>query len=83
MLDSNEDFITVNEKFPHIGKKLAVFWGQLECCELFINLMLDTRDGKRQGFPKEIAQAIHRLSMLYDEKFPQYVKSDHPWFNAR
>ena len=83
MIDSNEDFVLVNEKFPHIGKKIAVFWGHQECYELFVNLMLDTRDGARQGFPKEIGQALHRLSMLHDEKFPQYVKAGHPWLNAR
>ena len=82
MID-NEDFVLVNEKFPHIGRKIEVFWGQPECYALFKDLMLDTRDGERQGFPKEVGLALHNLSLLHDEKFPQYVKADHPWLNAR
>ena len=83
MLKDNEDFKLVEESFPHIANKLELMWGNKECYDFLNNLFLDTRDGKRQGFPKPIASALHRISTLHDEQYPQYVKNGDIWINSR
>ena len=73
ILHKNEDFIAVYERFPHIGKKLTDLWGG-DGFSLFINkLLIDTKDGARQGFPDDIAFRLFRLANLQDDKPPQTV----------
>ena len=77
---NNEQFLIINEAYPHIGKKIAFLWGQSEFNQMLCNLINDTRDGNRQGFPKPVASALLRLSMLHDAEFPQLVsKTSDVW----
>lgn len=77
MLDSNEDFQLVDKSFPHIGHKLKLLWGHKECAELLHNLLTDTRDGTRQGFPKPISSALFKLLALHDNLYPpKNLKTD-------
>lgn len=69
----NEQFQVVNSCFPHIGKKIEFLWGDKEFNTFLNRLINDTRDGQRQGFPKPVATALLRLSMLHDTEFPQFV----------
>lgn len=72
-LAENENFRIVNERFPHIGKKLAGLWSTY-AFSLFINeLFRDTRGGTRQGFPKEISVALFRLMQEHDRLHPEVV----------
>ena len=69
-LAKDPDFVLLNERFPHIGERIAGLWGSAELA-LYINeLFLDTRGGTRQGFPVEISQALFRLSFRHDQLFP-------------
>ena len=70
----NELFQVVNQFYPHIGKKIEFLWGNPEFNDLLNRLINDTRDGAREGFPKPVASALLRLSILHDAEFPQYVK---------
>lgn len=70
MITFNEDFVLINDKFPHIGKRIELMWGSNECAVYINSLLTDTRDGKRKGFPREVADALFRLSNLHDVEFP-------------
>lgn len=72
----NYDYAVVNSYYPRIGQAIVFLWGQPEFITYVNNLLTDTRDGKRQGFPGEVAPALLRLSMLHDQEYPQYVKDD-------
>ena len=74
-LAKDRDFVLVNERFPHIGERIAALWGSAEL-GLYINeLFLDTRGGTRQGFPAEISRALFRLSFRHDQLFPELPDS--------
>lgn len=74
MITDNVYFNVINDKFPHIGKKIELFWGTVEFNEMLSRLFDDTRDGRRRGFPSDVATALFRLSLLHDAQFPQFVK---------
>ena len=43
---------------PHLVERICQLWGQA-ACERYINrLILDSRDGARQGLPWEAAQDL-------------------------
>jgi len=69
-LAENENFIIVNERFPHIGKKLAAMWDSQAFSDFINGLFHDSRGGTRQGFPKEISVALFRLMQEHDRLFP-------------
>ena len=82
MLADNENFLLVNEQFPHIGRKLELLWGHKECADFLHSLFHDTRDGQRQGFPKPVASALFKLLVLHDELFPPKVAPGDIWHPA-
>lgn len=47
--------------YPHITQRITIFWGTNDLDEYLTGLLLDTRDGSRQGFKLSEASAIHRL----------------------
>lgn len=48
---------------PRIVERLCTLWGTPEVEQFISGLLLDSRDGQRQGFPLEVA---HELLMLID-----------------
>ena len=53
------------EDFPHIAQNLQSLWPRPECEAFLTQLLEDNRDGKRQGFPRPVAEEIVLLrSML-------------------
>ena len=56
------------EAMPHLMDKICGIWGKREC-ESFINgLLMDSRDGARQGLPWEAAQDLLFLAELHAER---------------
>jgi hypothetical protein len=52
------------EAMPHLVERICLLWGTAEC-EPYINrLILDSRDGARQGLPWEAAQDLLFLAEL-------------------
>jgi hypothetical protein len=72
-LDDNPNFLVIHKQLPRIGESLRVLWGCGEFDEFIRNLLTDTRDGARRGFPLKIAQALYRLADDHDEAFPQFA----------
>lgn len=70
-LAENENFKMVNERFPHIGKKLAGLWSSHDFSPFINELFSDTRGGTRQGFPKEVSVALFRLMQDHDRLYPE------------
>lgn len=63
-------FQVINQRFAHIGKKLAGFWGKPEFSAYVNGLMNDTRDGERKGFPPDIMIALWHIIDEHDQKHP-------------
>src|SRR5580765_7257113 len=52
------------EKLPHIIKRVCLLWGHPEFDAFTSHLMMDSRDGKRQGLPWEVAEELLFLAEL-------------------
>jgi hypothetical protein len=46
------------EKLPHLTKKLCLLWEYPEFDSFCSHLLMDSRDGTRQGLPWEVAEEI-------------------------
>ena len=70
LLDGAEDKYphTLEQKFPHVFKKIMELWGLSEINQYFIDLMLHSRAEQREGFPLEAAKEILDLSLIHDEQ---------------
>ena len=52
------------ERLPHITKSVCLLWGHPEFDSFTSHLMMDSRDGKRQGLPWDVAEEILFLAEL-------------------
>jgi hypothetical protein len=52
------------ESLPHVVNKVCLLWGQPECDAYINRLIMDSRDGKRQGLPWEAAVELLFLAEL-------------------
>jgi hypothetical protein len=76
MLEDGKYFITVNEKFPNIAKKIKVFWGHPEFVTLMHELQHDTGGRLRAGFPSDVLMALHELESEHNQLWPQLARKD-------
>lgn len=76
VLTHDPDFMVLNAKFKRLARRLKDLWGGPECPDFINELIHDTRDGTRQGFPMEVAMAIFKLSRKHDEAFPEHAKKN-------
>ena len=79
MIALDENFIILSEAFPDLGQRIAFLWGDTLCRTFLFNLMNDTRDGKRQGFPQPVSMAIMALSVKHDNDFPAFMPLGNIW----
>ena len=68
-LENNDNFLVIKDRFPHIAKNIVLFAGHEEFNDYMNNLMMDSRDGHREGFPKEVSSSIFKLSIYHDGFF--------------
>jgi hypothetical protein len=52
------------ERLPHITKRVCLLWGHPEFDAFTSHLMMDSRDGKRQGLPWDVAEELLFLAEL-------------------
>ena len=52
------------ERLPHITKRVCLLWGHPEFDAFTSHLLMDSRDGKRQGLPWDVAEEILFLAEL-------------------
>ena len=51
---------TIEQKFPHIAKKLTLAWRSEACAAYILSLLVADRPG-RQGFPAEVMEDLMML----------------------
>lgn len=73
-LDSSEDFKVVDQRHPHIGKRLKDAWGSCLFSPFINELFRDSRGGTRQGFSHEVSGALFRLQQAHDRLFPETIR---------
>ena len=52
------------ERLPHVVEKLCLLWARPECDAYISQLIMDSRDGQRQGLPWEAAMDLMFLAEL-------------------
>lgn len=71
LLGKRADYLFIREKYPHIAIKFELICGDILLGDFIKNIMTDTRDGKREGFPKPVAIAISSLREFHDDFFKE------------
>jgi hypothetical protein len=71
MIDDDLNFQVVNNAFPHLGKKIRLFWGYPELPAMMLELQQNTRDTPRQGFPIAVLTALIALEERHDRDYPR------------
>ena len=56
----------IEQQFPRVFAKILELWDTPALEPYFFELMMDTRNGQRKGFPREVASEILRLSLIYE-----------------
>jgi len=81
MIDSDPDFNVVNEAFPHIGKKIQLFWGYPEFVAMMFELQKNDSSRPRAGFPSNVLFALVGLEEKHDIEFPHLKRQiDDSWY---
>ena len=57
-MTSQSDLDTINADYPHIGQVLGEKWGSQDIVSYIEQLLQDTRDGSRRGFPFQVMAAL-------------------------
>jgi hypothetical protein len=84
VIDNSSNFTVINEAFPHIGKKLKLFWGCPEFNAFIDELQTDTRGGTRAGFPGPVLNALFMLAMEHEVAYPNLIsKQGDQWVSTR
>lgn len=71
--EATEAYLLVCKRHPHIGPRIDWFWGHREFPEFIHRLLLDSRDGKRDGFDWDVMRAFNVLQRTHDETFPEHA----------
>lgn len=82
-LEHDRDYQLILSQYGRIGKMLGLLWGSSTFNMYIDNLMHDTRDGQRQGFPQDVAEALLGLQMTHHRLFPEFNQAQDPtsgWF---
>lgn len=68
----------IDVQYPHIARKLSLFWGEPECLneiENLLNYSYDPNRPVRQGFPPEVFRELYIILDKHRKEFPK-VKND-------
>ncbi|APR05351.1 MULTISPECIES: hypothetical protein [Thauera] len=77
------DTTALFERFPHLAPRISAMWGTRDGRKYLSSLIMDTRDGQRQGFPPEHAKTIVRLLLEHDIAYPEFEPVDDRVWNER
>lgn len=79
MIEHNTNFKLVNKSFPHIGKKIRLFWWHPEFVALMDDLQQNKRGKPRQAFPVDIVRALNDLDSEHSLAFPGLTRKSDIW----
>ena len=63
--------MAVIARYAHIHQHIELDWGRITLQKYLAELMADTRDNQRQGFPKDVADALMTLFLLHSDLLEQ------------
>lgn len=69
-LQNDYHYLLVNSRFPKLGLGIELRWGTKELEPYLLDLINDTREHTRQGFPKDIFDALQSLLIYHHKSFP-------------
>ena len=76
MIEDSAAFRTVKLHFPHVEKKIKLFWGKPEFVSLVHDLQDDASDGSDGGFPSDVLLALYELSNTHDILYPKLARKE-------
>lgn len=87
LLNGNENLYpkVLEQKFPRVFNRIIELWHSPDIDDYFTDLMMDTREGTRQGFPPDAASEIFSLSTVHTkllEQAQQDAVGGNPWDNV-
>ena len=74
MSDFQKNFKVVADAYPVIAEKIKLFWGYQEFTNLVNDLLHNTRDKSRGGFPMHVTAALFELQERHDKRFPELAQ---------
>lgn len=75
------NFKTIAAAFPHLGEKLAFFWGEPEFGVLMDELQQNWRHEHRAGFPANVLMALEGLACAHDAAYPKLARKEKDLWN--
>ncbi len=68
------DTANLFSRHPQLAKKITMSWGTLECRDMLVSLMSDSRSSVRTGFSHEVAKTILMPLDRHDALHPHFNK---------
>lgn len=78
-LTNSTTFKQLGLRYPHIAIRLKQIWGAEECEAYFHELLTNTRNGERKGFPQEHLVWLKDLEELYKLHYKLYSEEHDIW----
>lgn len=78
MLDDDVRFRLINQRYPHIGKRLLELWETDEVGDYIDKLLGDTRGGSRAGFPEDVVAMLEALRIVHLRLHPRTPQTPTP-----
>ncbi len=79
-LEHDYYFTIIKQNFSRIAAGIEVRWGTADLEPYIADLINDTRDHTRKGFPKDVFGALQALLLIHHKEFPgKRIISKDPW----
>ena len=81
LLDGDESKYphALEQQYARILENLVLLWNSPRIEGYFFELMVDTRNGSRHGFPKDVAHDIMAMQTAYHNKHQDADYHENPW----
>lgn len=66
-------------RYPHIAIRMKQLWGKDAFADYMHELLTDTRNGERRGFPKQDRELLIEIQHLYKLHFGKLEHQEDPW----
>lgn len=65
-----DNYQVIAETYPNIAKKIKLTWGTQGLTDLVHELVNNTRDHGREGFPMKVLASLFKVQEVHDHVFP-------------
>lgn len=70
-IEHDFDIQVISTEFERIATEIKLRWGSDQLEPYIIDLLNDTRDHTRAGFPKYICTSLNRMLLLHQKFYPE------------